>query len=493
MSISTGKSSLSISGLIVLIVTVVAAGCAQAAAPVTSCTGVQLNPGDDIQAALNANPTGTTFCLAPGEYRQTSTLVPKTNQRLVGLGSQEARLIGAKRVAATQSGSYWVISGQKSLGTSSFADRTTDQQCRPVHGQNPGTMCIHKDQVFLDGVSLWQVSRLTDLTPGSFYWDYSRNLIYLRDDPTNRKLEVSVVPSAAINGSNPGVTIQNLVVEKFGNHASAGAISAGSNWRVVDNLVTNNHGAGIHVEGGNEIIGNSVIRNGQLGLHGGGGGRILVEGNNVEFNNNAGYSWAWEAGGMKFVKTDGLEFRNNIVSGNYGPGVWLDIENQNVLVENNTVSDNISAGIYQEIGGSAIIRNNVVERNGLLEPMQNSVFGAGIMIGESYDVEVYGNTVTNNEAGITALQRARGWSPLGVREVRNLNVHDNTITQSSGIAAGLFVERGQSSTYFTSKKIRWENNDYQLGNSTTGLHFLWTGKQLTLPQWKRYGHDDGRI
>ena len=469
---------------------------ATAATTITDCSGVQVRPGDDIQALLNANPEGTTFCLAPGEYRLTTALTPKNNQRIIGLGTQEARLTGAKVVTAAPAGAYFVISGQTTLGTSSLSGLDDPaKQCRRISSdRDPGLMCVQRDQVFLNDVSLWQVDSLSKVVPGTFFWDYATNRIYLRDNPSGRKLEVSVAGAAAIrDGGISGVTVQNVVIEKFGNPASSGALQGGQNWTVLDNLITNNHGAGLHVEPGMVARGNTITRNGELGIHGGGSGApIIVENNEISFNNTAAYSWTWEAGGMKFVRTDGLQFRNNVVNNNYGPGVWLDIDNVKVLVEGNTVTNNISTGIYHEIGGSAVIRNNTARGNGTQELVQNRVFGAGILIGESFDVEVYGNIVEGNRAGITAVQRNRGFGPLGPREVRNLYVHDNRVQQSAGLAAGLQVLDNMGDSAYTIKRNRWENNTYTLG-SISGQHFMWYSTMIPLSRWRSYGHDDGRI
>jgi Right handed beta helix region len=50
-----------------------------------SCTGVQLQPGANLQGAITANPAGTTFCLAYGDYTTTATINPKDGDRFIGL------------------------------------------------------------------------------------------------------------------------------------------------------------------------------------------------------------------------------------------------------------------------------------------------------------------------------------------------------------------------------------------------------------------------
>jgi len=49
----------------------------------TPCTGVSLNAGADINAAVVANPAGTTFCLAAGTFTQ-QTISPKDGNTFIG-------------------------------------------------------------------------------------------------------------------------------------------------------------------------------------------------------------------------------------------------------------------------------------------------------------------------------------------------------------------------------------------------------------------------
>jgi hypothetical protein len=63
-----------------------------------------------------------------------------------------------------------------------------------VVGRDPEEMCVYRDQVFLDDRSLWQVGTLSELSSGGFFWDYWRTGS-LADDPTGRRLELSVAGS----------------------------------------------------------------------------------------------------------------------------------------------------------------------------------------------------------------------------------------------------------------------------------------------------------
>ena len=61
--------------------TVIAATLSCVAAAAT----VQMHPGDDLQAIVDAHPPGTTYLLAAGTYRL-QEIAPKTGDRYVGKG-----------------------------------------------------------------------------------------------------------------------------------------------------------------------------------------------------------------------------------------------------------------------------------------------------------------------------------------------------------------------------------------------------------------------
>jgi hypothetical protein len=465
--------------------------------------GVQVASANELQQAITAHGVDTTFCLSPGIYRINATLTVKTGQKLIGAGDPGTVVIsGAKVANATLTSGRWVITGQRTLGKSSFSG--TSNQCRAIDGRDPDGMCVFRDQVFLDDVSLWQVRSLNDLSRGEFFWNYSTNKIYLADDPTGRALEVSRVGGRAIMGGF-GVMIQNLVVEKFGTTVGLGALSANRNWTILDSELRLNHGAGVHVAAGNVLRGTSIHHNGQLGIHGGqpscsAASGIVVEDNEIAFNNAAGYNWSREGGASKWTNTAGLIVRNNLVHHNYGMGLWTDGANANVLVEGNVVEDNAGSGIDHELGQAAIIRDNQVRRNGFAHSIQGDAFGAGIFIDQSRDVEIYGNVVEDNAAGIAAVQEPAGSICNYPRsEVTNLFVHDNIVRQPRGIAAGLRLLNESGTSYFSlAKNNRFESNRYVLGDPTNGLHFKWRGAvvggkwedRYTVADWVRFGHDE---
>ncbi|HEX6536610.1 MAG TPA: lectin [Gemmatimonadaceae bacterium] len=296
----------------------------------------------------------------------------------------------------------------------------------------------------------------------------------------------------AFQGSADNVTIQGLIIQNYNPPAQMGAVKAGGNsasdgtsgWVVEDNEIRYNATAGIRLGTQMKVLRNKVHHNGQEGIVGI-GDNVLVEGNEIAFNNyQDAYNPGWEAGGTKFVHTNNLVVRNNYVHDNHGPGLWTDIDNYNTLYEGNRVENNTQMGIFHEISWKATIRNNTVSGNGF--KMNSWLWGAGILVAASKDVEIYGNTVKNNANGITAVQQNRGSGTYGTHLVQNLNVHDNSVTVSSGGRSGIAQDIGNNAV-FTSWNNHFHHNTYYIGGNSHP--FEWMNQQIGKSQWQGYGQD----
>jgi hypothetical protein len=289
--------------------------------------------------------------------------------------------------------------------------------------------------------------------------------------------------------------VEGLTVEKYAPAAGDGAVDGRSpnghlsmNWVVQNNLVTLNHGVGIRLGHGMHVLGNRVLENGQMGIAGSGANGV-VDGNEIARNNYAGYKYSWEGGGSKFAFTQNLVVRNNYAHDNIGPGLWTDLENENTLYENNHTASNRAAGIQHEVSYRATIRNTVIENDGASDYHQTAPwYGAGIVVAGSSDVEVYGNMVTNCMNGIIATQPQRELSHRGTPYLlQNLNVHDNTITQNQGVAAGIVRAGALGDEVFDSRNNRFTHNQFHLADANA-RYFAWKNTQLSYDDWKRQVH-----
>lgn len=438
-------------------------------APPPPPSGTAIAPGEDIQARVDAAAPGTQFVLRAGVHRL-QHVRPKDG--MVFAGEPGAVLSGARLLTGfTQSGGAWVVGGQTQQGTAAGVCEDGGQACR------------YPEDLFLDDVPLKRVATLAEVGPGTWYFDYAADRVHLGSDPTGRRVEISVVPHA-FSGSATGVVVRGLVIEKYATPAQQGTLQGNSTsgWTVEDCEIRLNHGIGLRTGNGMRVLRNRIHHNGQMGLGGSGAG-VLVEANEIHSNNTLGFDPAWEAGGSKFVRTDGLVLRGNFSHHNHGHGLWTDIDNINTLYEGNRVEDNTRSGIFHEISYRAVIRGNVARRNGGAEAQW--VDGAGILVNSSRDVEIYENTVEGNLNGIAAVQSNRGSGAHGAYELANLYVHHNTVNMSQGRSG--VVQNAGSQAVFTSMNVRFEANHYTLG--TSARPFAWKDTNHDPTGWKGFGHD----
>ncbi|MBA2480469.1 MAG: right-handed parallel beta-helix repeat-containing protein [Planctomycetes bacterium] len=433
---------------------------------------VILRPGNDIQAAVAANPPGTTFRIARGLYRH-QEITPKDND--VFIGEPGAILSGARLLTAfVREGVYWVATGQTQQGQ--------------VHGDTePGWRSQYAEDLFIDDVALQHVPALSDVGPGKWFFDYAADKIYFANDPAGHRVETSVSRRAFAGGAT-GVTIRGLVIEKYAIPAQMGAIGdqyPSRSWTIIDNEVRWNHGTGINVSTGSVVRDNRVHHNGQKGI-GAGGDDILIEGNEISFSNVAHFDSGWEAGGTKFANTARLTVRANYSHDNRGTGLWTDINNIDTLYERNVCADNFDAGIFHEISYRAIVRDNVVVGNG--RAFDVWLWGAGILISTSRDVEIFGNTVdvaSDGGNGIALIQQQRGDGAYGPYVTANCRVHDNTVVfrgvagQTGGVADWQWDE-------FFAAGNTFDRNAYHVTDLAED-RFGWANAARTWTDFRTYG------
>jgi parallel beta-helix repeat protein len=428
--------------------------------PVLGWSEVLLSPGDNIQRAVDRHPAGTTFVLNAGIYRLQS-IKPKDGDTFIG--KPGALLSGAELLTKfSRMGDLYVAANQMQEG----------QLNGSCDGEHPE--CAHPEDLFIDSRPLKHVGSWDQVKAGTWFFDYVTHKIYFADDPAGHTVETSVTRSA-FTGPAAGVTIRGMIIEKYAIPGQFGAIGdqfPGPNWMVEDNEVRWNHGGGINLGSGSSAIHNHVHHNGQKGMTGD-GRNILVQDNEISFNNWAGYAPGWEAGGAKFAQMVSLTLRGNSVHDNAGPGLWCDVDCIDVLIENNTVENNTAGpGIQYEISYSAKIRNNTVRNNYVGD--SGWLWGAQILIQNSRDVEVYGNTVdvaADRGNGIGIIQQDRGNGAHGPHIAANNYIHNNSITHRGKQGANGEVAD------FKQEELLQQNNRFDYNNyhvaDPDGWHWQW--------------------
>src|SRR5260370_16199514 len=338
---------------------------------------IAIAAGASIQAARARAGKGNAFCLKDGTHR-IQAVRPRPNQRFYGEGGT---ILNGSRLLMhfSRENNYWVARDQRQQGQ------------RRGECAKEAPACNLPEGLFIDDIPLVQVLAKDDVGPGRFYFDHAAGSIYFADNPTGRKVEATVA-AFAFESSAPGVLIKNVTIEKYASVAQKGAIQAqeAADWTVENCELRLNSAAGIAAGSGTRVRDSNIHHNGQIGITGV-GRDVLIERNRIGENNTREFWSGWEAGGVKLAVSERVVLRGNYVHDNRGAGLWCDIECRDVLYEDNIAEGNRGAGIFHEISFSAVIRNNIVRRNGT--GGKTWFWGNNILIAASQDVEIYGNTL----------------------------------------------------------------------------------------------------
>ncbi|RZI59983.1 MAG: right-handed parallel beta-helix repeat-containing protein, partial [Zymomonas sp.] len=432
---------------------------------------IHLSVGDNYQSIVENSAANAVFVFDEGVHRLTQPLDPKDGQTFIG---QQGAVLdgGAVLTSFTQQGSLYVASGQ------------TQEGLRIATGEAVAERGGFPETVFVDGHPLKPVASLGAVKPGSFYFDYAADKIYLADNPSGHTVEAGIA-SAAFESDASGVTISNLVIQHFNAPTQHGAIQGGENWTVENNEVRLNYGVGITVQDGGKIIGNNVHDNGQMGI-GGNGANILVEGNDIGANGSwSGIDPFWEGGGSKFAQTTNLVVRDNYSHDNHGFGLWTDVDNIDTLYEGNLVVNNDGGGINHEISYDAVIRNNTFAGNG--EAAQGDwLWGAAIQLQNAQNVDVYGNKIDMSDGlnGIGLIQQDRGSGAYGEYTTTGNTVHDNVLVSTGGDGRSGAVADFNEAGLLNGGNVFSDNQYFMDG----GNHWWW-GDLPSGDTWAAYQSD----
>jgi hypothetical protein len=431
------------------------------AAQTSNAPAVTLSPGNDIQAAVNAAPAGTTFVLLAGLYRMQS-VQPKSGDIFNGQGSVD---LNGSQVLSFQPDpaavGLWVANAK--------ANDSAPGSCVAAH-----PLCKYIQDLFVDNVLQVPAANTQGMKPGAWYFDRAHGNVYLAINPAGHTVELGM-QEYAFYGNATGVQLNNLIVEKYATPAQTGAVGGpvvrSANGWVVNKVEARwNHGRGISLGGSNSQILNSFIHhNGQLGISLYGANCSAIN-NEISWNNYAGFNPGWEAGGSKFWATTNLQVKSNYVHDNIGAGLWTDNNNVGTLYDSNTVINNLGPGITHEISYNAIIRNNTVKGNGNTSTVW--LWNSQIGVQNSSNVEVYGNIVEVPAAGgngIGIINQNRGTGTQGPWVAANNYVHNNTITYlGTHGETGYVNDTGGS----LSAGNRFNFNHYIVKSGGTG-HWTW--------------------
>ena len=471
------------------------------------CEGIAVGPDDSLQAAVDARPEGTTFCLRAGIHRL-ARAVPKNHQRFIGEGAGTI-LSGARVLRASEA--------RRDHGGRYYWDRQTQESnphgtlLGPGYTEAPNPGDVYNEELFVtpSGASgdlprrYQRVTSLSELGPAKWFFDYARDRIYMADDPARLGLiETSVLPAAIAapaEAPSQGVVIEGVVVEKYASAAQQAAVggSGALIWNIRFITVRHNHGVGAELGPGTLMENCKIHHMGQMGLSGGGNATTrptVLRSTEVAYNNVLSFDADWEAGGAKFARTYGygMIVENSWFHHNRGGGLWFDIDNFDVVIRSNRFEANDRWGVQYEVSRQAKIYWNEVfgTTNGPEDFLFN---GSAIFVHNSAEVEVYDNLVYDNDNGIFVREdrQATRWAQDSFREglphVEHVRIHNNDLRMLSGFT-GMRVERGDARDYWRPSTVRFDGNIYRL-NDGEG-RFLGAGNDVyTFERWQELGND----
>lgn len=435
-------------------------------------------PGDNWQTVVDASPINTAFTIGAGTHVQPS-VVPKTGNTFTGLPG--AIMDGGRTLTGfALKGSIYGVGGQ------------TQQGPVPVAGscETGFPRCKYPEQLWVDGVLQTPVDTRASVAVGKWFFDYVNDSIFVFTNPNGHLVVTSVTPSA-FNGTARAVTIRSLTVTHYASQWGSGGIQASGRQWLIDNVtMRESGGACLRITKDSVHVQNSkFIKCGQEGISGNPGTvtrkNITVTGSRLDSSNTAKWNRNFEGGAMKIANSDSAVFTGNHVEGNFGMGIWFDIDNRWTLIQHDTSSFNHGVGIFYEISYGCWILDNKSNGNGVTVAGGPYADGSGILVSASPDCEVARNAVTTNVNGIVLYQEDRGSGINGAHLVANANVHNNTVVQNSGTAGG-FKGTFDQAAFSTSRNNCFTTNSYDVPAGATKF-FVFNTLSVTDAAWQTSG------
>jgi parallel beta-helix repeat protein len=311
-------------------------------------------------------------------------------------------------------------------------------------------------------------------------------------------------PGAVIDGQNSAVyaflgyggttgpvnvTISGLVIKNIYMGASntlpytSNAIKSGYGWIIENNEITGMGPGTIAIlMNDNGVVRNNKIHDNQwMALNGGPssltGSTYLIENNEIYRNytclchgpdGNDGLSKFHGGGGNPLF---GLTWRGNWIHDNYGHAIWSD-GRVYATYESNVIENNTGAGIFHEISYDSVIANNTL-RNNATDRLGASCYNGNILVGNSQNIKIYGNTVdaSNGTNGICVKSTTRS-DASDIQYASNIQVYDNTITLNrapNGFAGEVGLIGGSTTP---PQNISFNGNRYYV-KSMSDTYFAW--------------------
>jgi parallel beta-helix repeat protein len=466
------------------------------------CPGnpVTVKPSDDLDALVRACPSGTAFNLTAGVHHDSVTSLKNDD---VFTGASDAIESGARTLTGwkqvtVHSGTYWT--------TAAGAPLPSDPQYA-VHCQTNYPRCWYMQDLYFDDADYVHVPSLDRLQHGTWYYDLDgsdggvKNNIYLSEDPNGHAVELGAQKFAFTSVNASGVTIRNLIIEKYAQNLQDGAVLVRApGWTIEHCEIRLNHGAGVSARPPNgsdaKIVDNALHDNGQYGFNVGKVFNVTVSRNRVYHNNIDHVSTNFGSGGSKVAGTN-LTVSNNTVYDNLGMGLWSDAFANGVTFDSNTVYGNTGDGIRVEVSDHNTITNNAVHDNGFGNPDEGNRKSPQVHYVSSSHATIKGNIIVANGNSAGALvvdyNSKREGCGRDCKVPQEMNISGNRITvQSPNTPAIQFADYSNTFEQWAAAVV-FDENIYCLPSSG-GQHFRFGNGNPPAPiafkDWQKKGLDE---
>lgn len=289
--------------------------------PPPLCTGTTVAPGSGLKAAMDAAPSGTTFCLQAGTYTVSATIVPGAGDTVAGAG-RDATFIDGSPLPETNGRIFYVNQGDFTVRDLDIGGTRT-----PPEGQT--TACIN------------HVGQQDYSACGRAFTNFSTNLTITRVDCHDN--------GGNCVGGNGNLNVDDLDCWNNGNAYSMATTSiryAACIKQVAVPVGSTRNDVTIRNSNFHDNIWNGIwcdfCRSGTW----------IVENNTFRANGGEGFEWEMSGGwGTPGTATDdNAQVRNNFFTENVGDGAAyrgaMHVSTANdILIENNTFLNNLQSSV----------------------------------------------------------------------------------------------------------------------------------------------------
>ena len=474
--------------------------------------GTETQPFQTIQRAVQSGTLspGDAVIIRDGTYY--GSIVPAAGGTasaritITGFPGENVIVSGAENVPGT-----WIPDG----GTAYRLDWPYDALWHRYEGpSDPFGEARRRDVLIADGQMLLAVYSRSDLREGTFFLEgspYNPTTMYtilpggkdpnqalMQTSRTNHLFNPSTNESHCRFGDVKGYYhLIGITFRHTANDGLLGAVCPGTEGSILENLTAEwTNGAGFLIAGSNHVVrGVRAFNNGMSGIRGIYCDNCLIEDSESKYNNWKGYIKMWESGGGKWLYTTNTTFRRLDISDNYGPGLWLDMDNFDNVIEQSRFDNNEGANLFLEwTTNRTIVRNNVFTRG--REVAGSIYYGLGVLIQAANDNVVVHNTFMGNAGGGMRIRADHRDVSTGNRYYNNVFVVNHDLNPG-GKSSELSFEEHRSDSDARSNKgegnVFWFRNYWSYDVHTFQYRLNGGGNDVrssTLSDWQNIAQTD---